>query len=193
MRILFFVLTFCCSTWAIASNSVSGIIQRNGDAYYLRDEESGIVYQIESSSTEVADSLRKLSSGDLINGTGIVQYKSNRLILETIDYVGLRRMLGKWISNDGLLQVKNFSEMKFYPHNSPTSPTPTGLVLSDSPITFRYSLTPADGKAWVLFLSDSSKTTFATIQINGANATLKTFDPDTGAVAKTLRLVKWGN
>ncbi|MNT28042.1 hypothetical protein D3C72_1637010 [compost metagenome] len=137
--------------------------------------------------------MKKLSSGDLINGTGIVQYKSNKLVLETIDYVGLRRMLGKWISNDGLLQVKNFSEMKFYPHNSPSSPTPSGLVLSDVPITFRYSLTPADGKAWVMFLSDSSKTVFTTIQINGANATLKTFDSETGAVAKTLRLTKWGN
>ena len=87
--------------------------------------------------------------------------------------------------------------MKFYPHTIPGSaPTQTTRIgLSDVPVTYQYSITPADGKAWVVFLSDSDSknTTFATIQINGTNATLKTFDSDTGSVTRTLRLTKWSN
>jgi hypothetical protein len=194
MRLLIFVLTLCCSAWAIASTAVSGTIQRNGDVFLLRLENLGSVYQIDSSSPEVIESLTKLSTGDTLSGTGTIPYKSNKIILETIDYVGLRRMLGKWISNDGLLQVKNFSEMKFYPHTVPGASTnQTRIGLSEVPTTYQYSVTPAEGKAWVMFLSDSNKTVFATIQIHGANATLKTFDPETGAMTRTLRLTKWSN
>jgi hypothetical protein len=160
----------------------------------LKVESDGNIYPIESGAPDVEESLKKLSTGDLISGSGVFT-DSGKISLEYIDYVGLRRMLGKWISSDGLLQVKNFSEMKFYPHTNSDTETTVPMTLANVPKTFQYSVTPSGGKAWVLFLSDANAktTTFATIQINGANATLKTFDSETGGVTKTLRLVKWGN
>ncbi len=61
------------------------------------------------------------------------------------------------------------------------------------PINYRYSVTPSNGKEWVLFLSNDTGTTFATIAFVKDTATMKIFDSETGNLKKTLRLAKWGN
>lgn len=194
MRFLYFVPIFVFSFAAHAGRPISGLVERNASGYNLisdKDKECPS-YFIETKSEDAAQAVNKLSHGDYITATGLFDSGSCNVLIESIEYVGLKKLLGYWYTSDGIITVRDFNSLSFYPINRRTFDR--GVIYrTANPVEYRYSVTPSEGREWVLFLSDKKSTTFATLEFNRGSATLKMYDSDTGKVTKTLYLSKWGN
>lgn len=192
MRILLFVLNLMTGMAALASGTVMGTVEKDSAGTYLVADASCKRFQIQTISTDAEISIRKLSTGDSLTASGSLNTETCVAEIESVDYVGLKKMLGHWHSTEGLMTVRDFNFLSFYPTASSESRKYPFYVMAYS-IDYRYSLTPADGKDWVLFLSDTNTTTFATIRFRGNRATMKIYDSETGKVNRTLYMSKWGN
>lgn len=192
MRLMLFVLSFAMSSLTFASQPIVGTVERGDTAVFLQTGSRCTRYSIITKSADASINLNKLSTGDSLTATGHLNDEKCVAIVESVDYVGLKKMLGHWYSKDGIISVKDFSLMSFYPVGF--KDFKNGNIYSViNPINYLYSVTPSNGREWVLFLSDSKSTTFATIQFLGNTATLRVYDSDTGAIKKTLYMSKWGS
>ncbi|WP_347358833.1 hypothetical protein [Bdellovibrio sp.] len=192
MRILLFVLILISGSAAFSARPLLGTIERDITGSYLRADSACVRFLIESKSPEAESSIRRLSTGDSVTASGVLDTDNCVAYIESVDYVGLKKMLGYWHSTDGLLTVRDFNSLSFYPISIKDFQKGQDYTIVD-PITYRYSVTPSTGKDWVLFLSDATSTTFATIRFNKSRATMKIYDSETGNVTRTLHLSKWGD
>lgn len=201
MRVLLFVLTLVATTWAAASQPVSGTLIKSGFDMYIQSDDACGKYRIDPKSEDTLNTMLKLAPGDSVTATGVFDKQNCIAAIESIDYVGLKRLLGNWMSKDGLIYVHDFNTMSFYPLGNTaiadqttqpgkTSRAPGFQIVK--PVLYKYSLTPSDGKEWVLFLSDAESTTFATIQFNKDIAVMKIYDSENGNVTKVMVLTRRG-
>lgn len=199
MRILLFVLTTVFAATALCAQPVAGVLAQEGTQLFISGDTFCSRYLVFAKSNEVLAHIKKLNPGDEVTASGDKNFIDCSVVLETIDYVGLRRLLGMWLSNEALIKVKDFSSLSFYPlerssslgqHINTYGLTATSQVATA--VDYTYSLTPSEGKEWVLFLSDSTKTLFATISLSKGSAVMKIYDSESGVVIKTLRMTKWG-
>lgn len=192
MRSLIFVLSLFASTVALSAQPVMGTVVREFPGFRLIGDQSCRRYIIETKTPEAANNLAKLSSGDNITATGFLDKGKCTAVIESIDYVGLKKLLGHWYSSEGIMSVRDFNSIRFYPIKLNDFKNNDNYK-SAAPIDYRYSVTPTEGKEWILFLSDKRGTSFSTIQFNKETVTVKIYDSETGQITKTLRLAKWGN
>ncbi|HWU44733.1 MAG TPA: hypothetical protein VN132_14875 [Bdellovibrio sp.] len=196
MRILLFVLTFVMATGTIAAQPLRGTLLKSGQDLFLQSNDACGKYRIDSKNDDVTNILIKLAPGDSVNATGDFDTDKCVAAIESIDYVGLKRFLGNWISKEGLITVHDFSTLSLYPavpspiNNDPAAKSSNFSVFK--PQEYKYSVTPSDGKEWVLFLSDTQSTTFATIQFAKEAAVVKIYDSENGNVNKVLILSRAG-
>lgn len=197
MRFILFVLSLMASCIAPASEPIVGMVERDASGYHLKidKDQTCAKYKIEAKFQDVIAGLQKLSAGDTITATGILSHETCSAFIDSIDYVGLKKLLGHWYSRAGILTVHDFNSMSFYPISIKTFHN-AAFYKAEDPIDYRYSVTPTEGKEWVVFLSDKKSTTFATIQfIRGSqgSAVMKIYDSDNGKVIRTMHMAKWGN
>ncbi|MEK2688558.1 hypothetical protein [Bdellovibrio sp. GT3] len=183
MRLLFFVLTLVTSAVAIAANTVGGTVALKGQQMFLKTDDPCNNYLVASNNEIALSALVKLAPGDVITATGKKNPAHCTVSIDSVEYVGLRRMLGSWYSTEAVITVEDFNSMKFYAAEKDHK-------WSQTPIEYNYSLVPASGKEWVMFLSDSKSTQFGTIQFSRGSAVLKMYSSDTGALNKTLILYR---
>jgi hypothetical protein len=195
IKLLIFSLIFGCST-SFSAEQVTGKVIREGTSTYIEASGENICkrYHLDSGNKETEKTLFKLSSGDFVNGSGIVDNISCRVLLQNVDYVGLKRLLGYWYSEEGIVSVKNFNYLSFYSARGKSSSTSAqNLFKTGTPTNYRYSLMPSDSSEWIVFLSNSDSTTFATIQFIRESILMKVFHSETGDVIKVLNLSKWAS
>lgn len=192
MRVVIFVLSTFIAAFCYAKDPISGTINRiEHGRVFIKNSGTCPQYLVVSTDAETIRNIRKLSVGDVVTGTGITNSSTCTISVSSIDYVGLRKLLGFWYSAEGILTFNDFSTLRYYPVSIKGGKYVS--VRYTSPVNYRYSVTLSGGKEWVLFLSDEQSTTFATIQINNRhNATLNIFDSDSGVPTQTLELTKWG-
>lgn len=193
MRLLLFVLSLMVSSGVSAAQPVTGTVLResSGTTYLLADQKCK-KYILDTKTDDAENNVRKLSNGDRITATGLLDSTTCTAVIESIEYVGLKKMLGYWYSNEGIITVRDYSSLSFYPINLKDYHDGKDYRTAD-PIDYRYSITPSEGREWVVFLSDKNSTLFATIQFIKDTALMRIYDSDNGKIIKTLRLAKWGN
>ncbi|WP_413584270.1 hypothetical protein [Bdellovibrio sp. HCB274] len=191
MRLLFFVLTLVTSAVVASAQTVGGTVALKGQQMFLKTDDPCNNYLVASNNETALSALVKLAPGDVITATGKKNPAHCTVSIESVEYVGLRRMLGNWYSSEAVINVQDFNTMKFYAAQKISE---TGnkdyKSISQTPIEYSYSLVPSSGKEWVMFLSDSKSTTFGTIQFHRGSAVLKIYSSDTGALNKTLILYR---
>lgn len=192
MRILLFVLTSVFTTVALSAQPIAGVVSYEKNQLYITGDAFCSRYSLTAQTFEAFAHLKKLSVGDEITATGDKNLVDCSVSIASIDYVGLRRLLGMWLSSEALIKVKDFKTLSFYPLDHSPTGTMGVTAISPYPVDYVYSLTPSEGKEWVLFLSDSKKTLFATISVSKGSAIMRIYDSENGTVIKTLRLTKWG-
>ena len=107
-----FVLLFF--SIAAAAANVSGVV------YYNQDNKpcvqlNGYDYKLKlkTFSRSVAEALSNLHPGDYISGDGRVSISTGSVTLYSIDYVGLKRILGQWIApNNDVFYFKTFRSLE---------------------------------------------------------------------------------
>ena len=189
MGFLLFVLTIVSSAAALAGSPVSGMIDRVGQSLFLMSSDPCTRYELTTRNEAAMDSLLMLSDGDVITATGSKIPGSCQINVETIDYVGLKRLLGIWYSKEAVVEIRNYNEMSFYP---PVMPDFANGEKPTASVDYKYSVIPSEGKEWVLFLSDKKTTTFATLQFSKGPVIMKIYS-DSGNVIRTMILFRKGN
>jgi hypothetical protein len=193
MRILFFVLTVFSSMTSLAASQFSGVLVKDHNSYFLTSVTGCKRFAVSSTDNDVNQNLKKMDAGDLITATGTLDTDKCTADVNSIDYVGLKKMLGVWYSDEGLFTVTDYSNLSYYPLSSKDLPPSNNTTDFQKlqPINYQYSMTPSDGAEWVIFLTDKTQTSLATIKVSAFAATMKIFDSQNGNVLKTLYLQKW--
>lgn len=190
---LSFVLTLGGASRAYATTTLSAeVVEFEGKPYLSIPTQDCPRFELIAKNSEASAHVRKLSAGDLISATGYLDSAHCQSYIESIEYVGLKKLLGYWYSKAGIITVRDFSSLSFYPLNV-RDLKDISSEHSGEPITYRYSVTPSDGNEWVVFLSNSKGTSFATLKFSRSIVTMKIYDSETGAILQTLRLSKWGD
>ncbi len=183
-RILFLLATFSIQ-YVLGVQSFSGSLTKKGQNYYFTPKSSELFYKINSPSDIVLDSLNRLENGDFIIGNGTLDTTNKKINIESIDYVGLRKLLGPWNGAHGSMNFKDYSTMSFTPYLRDTK-----LVekITGHQKEFRYSISPNDGNEWALFISDDKNTSFATVEFIKKRVLIKIFESESGKILRTFKL-----
>lgn len=179
MKYLFFFYSLLYLISSHSYESFSGFILTQGQHRILKTETSQ--YSLSGSTTEINNQIAKLNDNDFISGVG--EPKTNNLILQSIDFIGLNQFLGFWISPMGILQVKDFSRLNIY---VPNRPIPIGAPKT----SLNYSITPGQGNSWVLFLSDESQIYYSNLFMSDSKALIRFYNTQTGAFIKEVTMSK---
>lgn len=184
---------------------ITGTIRKANGAFYLESQTSCRHYTIMSMNPETYDTLQKLTSGDAITASGQYDDEKCTVSFANIEYVGLKKFLGKWTSKDGIFEVHDFRSMTFYPSvelmkeleiqqaGAARIPRQNPDFVLIEPIQYQYSVTSFIENSWVMFLSDQQSTAFTTISFEGNKVTLQLYDSENGSVKKVLVLTKKGS
>lgn len=189
LRHLLFSLLLLLAPLAQAGVTVAGTIGRIGPQVTLRIETR--VLRVSTQSRDVQKILNRLEEGDSIVATGDTKTDLGLIDIQSIDFVGLRKMLGVWNSTNarGILEFKTYSEMKVYSVGAPVAGPAAGLPRTRS---FKYTLSPTGNDDWVLFMSDDSATKMGFLRLQQNDATISMLDSSTGDISQVLRLQKVG-
>lgn len=185
MKCIIFLLTLFSAQFAFGVQAFSGFLTKKGTEYYFTPKSSELFYQITSKSPYVDLSLSRLETGDFIAGNGTLDTTNKKIQIESVDYVGLRKLLGPWLGSEGTMVFKDFSTMRFTPRFRDIR---LDTKLAQYQKEFRYSVSPSDGNEWALFLSDDKSTTFATMEFTKNKVIMKIFESESGKIVRTLKL-----
>jgi hypothetical protein len=181
MQLVLLVITlFFVSFPSWSVETFSGYIVVNGGQRSLKVNNNNYVLVTEN--VDVRSQLLKLHTNDFISGLGQT-VRGNVVRLETIDFVGLSRFLGVWMSSMGIFQVKDFSSLSLYSSTQPKT-------ASSPRASLNYSITPSDGNAWGMFLTDADQIYFSNLTVTASKASIQFFDTQTGAFQKEVSLSK---
>jgi hypothetical protein len=186
--LIFLVITFSLN-FVMAEQTVSGLLGKSVGAWTLTPEGSDTRFVILPENDDVSSSLGRLSPGDFISGQAGVNSITKKISFSSIDYVGLKKLLGAWTGGDGLMVFKDFSRMKYSPRFTKSSINIAAKASYQK--EFRYTLAPSDGEEWALFLSDDKSTTFATLQFESQPSQIlimKIYESESGNIIRTLKL-----
>lgn len=166
--------------WCTAfADNLSGILTLNGSNITIQDKTSQKYFPLKSLTLETQNILKKLMPGDFIAGTGSII--NSEIVLDTIDFVGFKSLIGEWQSNNFRLRFIDFSiaqgSLPFEIFNQ---------LQSD----LKYSITPSENTVatgtWKIFLSSQNKVQIASLEFSDQILTLKFFNPDNGQLIKVL-------
>lgn len=183
-------LLLCSFFFSVAawSASIEGTVVRDPKGVFLKveqspgDPSSSVIFTLNSPSTSTLIQIGRLEDGDLVSAGGVLDYTSRVALINSIEYVGLKKLLGRWYTSDRIFEFSSFTDLHLYKPNPPNV------------TNFRYSTAPSSGNDWTLFLSDTNnkRTVLATIRFSKTAATLKLIDSETGGIAETIRLTRRG-
>tara|TARA_B110001454_G_scaffold219203_1_gene252148 strand:- start:68085 stop:68627 length:543 start_codon:yes stop_codon:yes gene_type:complete len=177
MQLVLLVITlFLTSISSFAVQTFSGYIVQNGNQRSLKSGNQH--YVLVADNSDVKTQLHKLRNKDFISGIGNM-LGSKIVRLETIDFVGLSNFLGLWMSPMGIFQVTDFSSLSLYKSSSGSGKS-----------ALNYSITPADGASWGMFLTDANQIYFSNLTITESKASIRFFDTQTGAFQREVALSK---
>ena len=173
ISVLAFLMTE--NLWASNRVNVKGYLVLESDPYRFVDSETLKSYKLRIVTESAKNAVLKLKNFDGISGVA-VKYDEETLLLESVEFVGLRRLLGKWKTNLELYQFVDYNRVQV-----------TG---SKDTVEMTYALSPSQNDNWRLFFTDSNSVTLGSLAIKNETATIETYDEDTGAVLKTLPLTR---
>ena len=182
--IIFLFATFYIQL-VLGAEAFNGFLFKKGNEFFFNPQNSKLVYEVYALNTDVNESLNRLDNGDFISGSGTLDPQCNKINIQSIDYVGLQKLLGPWITGDGTLVFKDFSTMRFTPRFGELK---VDTRLSWYQKEFHYSISPKDSNEWALFMSDDTNTTFATVEFTRKRIIMKIFESESGNIVRTLKL-----
>lgn len=184
--ITFSLLAFTTASAAHADGFEGRISIRNGIAYVAPYENTHDLWKLEGTSEQTFAQLRALRDGDFLSATGELVQRNHSAYVEAVDFVGLKRILGRWVSRDGYtIEFKDFrsavvEQQKPLPWN-PQDERKVDLV---------YTILPLKETNWSLLMSNRKTVRVGTLSIQDTNKTLsiQIVDQSTGKIAQDISL-----
>ncbi|MCE3010806.1 MAG: hypothetical protein LW875_09355 [Proteobacteria bacterium] len=168
---------------------LSGFVSKKENGYVLVEEKTSKRYDLRALNSETIENLKHLKHYDYISGYG--EIKDNQVVLlESIDYVGLRRILGLWQSTENVLNFVSFRSVKIVEQLQFISDLGILDLLKEG--TYDYAISPGSNGSWRVFFSDSSSVILASLTLSAKSdeARLEVYNSSTGEITKELILHK---
>ena len=166
-----------------ANVSFEGVFVLKHHEPHLRLKSSKLVRIGVNDEATIRD-LQKLQPGDYLSGTGILDTEKATLVLDSIETVGLRSLLGRWQSADGqVFEFQDFDSLYHYASRFMTASTRSnGRELS-------YSLAPDSAvNRWSIFLTDHTTVLIGSVEFAGRSIELILMNPQNGQIVERLEL-----
>lgn len=173
-----------------AQEQVSGFVHRfGGELLITLNSNTGVYYRLQSSRTDTAKTLSKLATGDFVMATALVDSDLASIDVDTIDFVGLRKIIGFWNTSQRsrLMNFRSYSDLNIYDFilNNMGEDQP-----ASSRTNLKYTVVPSQGSEWIMFVSDNRETQMAYLNLSSSRATLRFVNSRTGETTSTLQLHK---
>jgi hypothetical protein len=169
------------------AESIGGSIHRFGGQFLVSlSNENGRLFRISSPRSDTTEAIKKLEQGDYIMASAFVDRDAGSISVDSIDFVGLRRIIGMWNTSDakGMMTFRNYWDLNV-----------DALVLQESGPrvarrNFKYTVTPSEAGNWVMFLSDDKETQMALLEVSKSTATIRLLNSQNGSVQQVIQLQK---
>jgi hypothetical protein len=156
-------------------NNITGHIHfRNGSRVLIAPDFQ--VYDITPANKDVAEDIGNLEPGDFLEGHGEIQ--EHRVVIEAVEFIGLRRLLGHWVDHSNKIQI-DFNDFSNAVVKSLNEPKVTAL---------QYALIPDQVNQWTIFLGDREKVSVGILTHVEKRVQIDVIDTETGHIEKTIRL-----
>lgn len=169
------ILVFVNPVYAGSSVSISGQIFKVDTGYSFLDATNGHQYKLVAGTDSAKRSLEKLNDGDTIKGSA--QLIQETYVVQSVDFVGLQRILGLWKTKSTVVNFVDFSQVQFH--------VPGALS------SYHYAISPTNtSDQWQVYFSDSSSVVLGSLSVDDQRAVIQLFDTETGNVTSSYELRK---
>jgi hypothetical protein len=164
---------------ALSQSSVQGVIQKDSHGnIFIFSYHHHHQFKLLAENSGVTEQLKKLESQDVLQGTAVIGAGSE-MILHSVDFVGLRKLLGNWKSDSVMVRFSSFVDVSLYSQEKRGN--------------FKYVLAPSTGSQWTMFLTDENRVAMGTLVMLSSEKAMVTIRDANGQVAKTFPLTKIRN
>jgi hypothetical protein len=159
-----------------------GTIKVDGDKYSIFDEYTQQEFTFFTYNHSIFLTISQLETDDYISGSAFLD-PENRLRISSIDFVGLKRLLGLWSNNQGIINFQNFNDVSLWNFEK------TKDVKYWGPFNYIYSITPDDEGKWKIFFSDEDNVILALLNCADKNhITISIYNSNDGSIDKVYEL-----
>ena len=166
---------------SVLAENINGTLALENGRVVLVDDNTQKIYPIKSMTLETQSILEKLNTGDFITGSGSTI--NNEIVLDTIDFVGFKKLIGYWESGRNSLYFQSFSKV--------FATLPYEIIAQDTG-TLSYSIAPGENNSWKIFFATLSKVVMANLEFGESSITLKFFN-QTESLINTMVFTKNAN
>jgi hypothetical protein len=165
--------------------TISGTIRNDGDRspiYIATGSQTS--FQADAKS-DILALLHRLRTGDQITAQGSISSDGKKLVIDSVDRVGLQELLGAWRSSRWeIFEFRDFTSLNLY---VPTvvDEGSASLVRTHS---LKYVITPEQNDRYSIFMSDNMNVRMGFLEVTANKLTLTVTDPKTGQVSENISL-----
>ena len=174
VSILFFLGLAGSKSAASERVALDGYVRITDGKIFFVDSESLQSFKLKAFTASADAVLIQLKNFDHL--TGVATRVDDTLLLESVEFVGLRRLLGYWQSPKVAVVFQNFVDVEF--------------KLPYSKSDYKYAISPSGGNSWKVFFSDQSSVILGTLSVSETKASIELYDPETGETSQYIDLKK---
>lgn len=163
----------------------SGVITKSSSNHYrIKESRINKSYDLIFTDPNIEIMLSKLKLNDYITFEGARSSTTNKIRVNSINYVGLKDLLGIWQGDDTYCyNFTSFTELWIYFRTSPEC-----AVRPTDGRVYAYTINPSDPD-WVILLSDNKANYIGdVIVINQKSVKFSLYDSNTGNILRHINL-----
>jgi hypothetical protein len=161
-----------------------GRIEIAGLRYFLTLTDSTEKVELQSTNFKTETTFKNLQTGDVIRTTVSASEMPQVFLVESVDFVGLNRLLGRWLAHTKDLTGSQTAVVDFHDFRN------LSILLPGSRNHFQYAITPKNAVSWRFFFTDESSVQLGELTIKGSKVEIHCFDSQTGQLSQSFHLEK---
>lgn len=176
------IILFSLNTMAL---SFEGRVSKSKSRISFFDITNDKNYKLVGSTSIISKYLKKLSDGDFISIDGTKSEQLNTLTVNSVNYFGLKTLLGTWIGDDAFCY--NFTSFTEFSISQSISGEKCAPVFEP---TYTYFVNPST-TSWVMLLAGERGSYVGDLLINSPkDIQIQLYDSETGDILRKIYLRK---
>lgn len=183
MKLLVTVVVLAISALSQAA-IYEGDVQKSRNNIFVINKADNKKYLL-NSTAQLAVQLGKLTTGDFVSVEGSANTTQKNITVRSINYVGLRSMIGSWVGNEPYCY--NFVNYNLFTVTRKVNDRCTEDIASE----YTYLVNP-HVQAWVVLVSGEYNSYVGDIHLlNSQSLEIDLYDSESGAILRQLSLRKY--
>lgn len=164
----------------VLAEQIEGHLHRSNNELSIHLNKDNKTYRLASLTTDVKDVVARLENYDFVRGQG--EIRNDQILLETIDFIGLRQLIGGWSLDGGsFLTFKDFLNATY---------SVPDFIFSKEVEQYTYSLAPGESKSWRILVSNGQWVSVGYLDLKKDRLKIQFIDIKTGQLKKPIELTR---